>query len=40
VQAYDTAAPQPADEAARKLMSLSEEHIQCDDALDKGERLS
>jgi hypothetical protein len=39
VQAYKTANPVPADEAARRLMSLDEDRIPCDGPLDKGQRV-
>lgn len=40
VQAYNTAKPIPAEEAARSLMSLNEDRTPCDDPFDKGQRVS
>lgn len=39
VQAYNTPNALDAEETARKLMSLNEDHVPCDDAWDKGYRI-
>lgn len=40
VQAYNTTNPVPADETARRLMSLSEDRVPCDGVFDKGQRIA
>lgn len=40
VEAYNTSTPVPSDEAARRLMSLSEDRVPCDGDFDKGLRVA